>query len=116
MASEEGEQLLQSSAEFSRRRFLRVAGGVAGGAMAVPLLAACAPTAPAVAPTRPAAAVPTTTGAAANAVYPRYTAFTGGPKADYPATGPMYDDGFNGYPANPFKALSEAPGTGSNVN
>ena len=116
MASEEGEQLLRSSAEFSRRRFLRVAGGVAGGAMAVPLLAACVPTAPTAAPTRPAAAVPTSAGAAANAVYPRYTPFTGGPKADYPAEGPMYEDGFNGYPANPFKAIAEVPGAGSNVN
>src|SRR5205814_7554550 len=116
MASEEGERLVRSSAEFSRRRFLRVAGGVAGGAMAVPLLAACVPAAPTAAPTRPAAAVPTTAGAAANAVYPRYTPFTGGPKADYPAAGPMYEDGLNGYPASPFKAIAEAPGAGSNVN
>jgi putative aldouronate transport system substrate-binding protein len=116
MASEEGERLLRRSAEFSRRRFLRVAGRVAGGAMAVPLLAACAPTGPGATPARPAAAVPTTTGAAANSVYPRYAAFTGGPKADYPAMGPMYDDGFNSYPASPFKAIAEAPGTGSNVN
>jgi putative aldouronate transport system substrate-binding protein len=103
----------RTSLELSRRRFLRVAGGVAGGAVAIPLLAACvpaAPTSPSAAPTRPAAAAKT------DAVYPSYIPFTNGPKPDYPAAGPMYDDGFSNFPANPFKAVAEAPGTGGTVN
>src|SRR5258708_7794168 len=103
--------------EFSRRQFLRVAGGIAGGALAVPLLAACTPAAPAGAPTRPAAGVGTSTAATGNAVYPNYAAFANGPKADFPATGPMYDDAFSGYPANPLKVMpAEPPGTGGTLN
>jgi putative aldouronate transport system substrate-binding protein len=117
MGSEE--RLVESGAsgEVSRRRFLRVAGGIAGGVLTIPLLAACAPSAPATAPTRPAAAVPTTTGAAASAIYPTYVPTASGPKADFPAAGPMYDDAFSSYPANPVKALpAEPPGTGGTVN
>jgi putative aldouronate transport system substrate-binding protein len=83
--------------------------------MAVPLLAACAQTTPTASPTRPAAAVPTSA-AAANAVYPGYKAYTTGPKPDYPAEGPLYDDGFNSYPANPAKVIPQAPGMGGDVN
>jgi putative aldouronate transport system substrate-binding protein len=102
--------------ELSRRRFLRVAGAFAGGAMAVPLLAACAPAAPTPGPARPAA-VATSSGATANAVFPTYLPVANGPRAEFPATGPMYDDAFNSYPANPVKALpAEPPGTGSTVS
>jgi putative aldouronate transport system substrate-binding protein len=83
--------------------------------MAVPLLAACAPSAPTASPTRTAAAVPVST-ATANAVYPTFAAFSGGPKPEYPAEGPQYSDGFDTYPANPIKAVAETPGTGSNVS
>jgi putative aldouronate transport system substrate-binding protein len=103
------------SFELSRRRFLRVVGGIAGGAVAVPLLAACAPSAPIAAPTRPAA-VPTS-GASTNAPYPSYTPTANGPKAEFPGGGPAYDDAFSSYPANPVKALpAEPPGTGGTVN
>src|SRR6478672_1630028 len=82
--------------DLSRRRFLRLAGGVAGGALTISLAAACAPTSPGASPTRPAGAAPTGTSApAANAGYPSYLASTGGPKPDFPAPGPGYDDGFN---------------------
>ena len=125
--------------DFSRRRFLRLAGGIAGGAMAVPLLAACGPTtpggagpvtaptpppaAPAAAPTAAATAVPakpaagpTPAAGATNSVYPSYLPVTNGPKPDYPAAGPQYDDAFNSYPLNPVKAIADPPGTGGNVN
>jgi len=96
---------------------LRVAGGIAGGAVAVPFLAACAPSLPAAAPTRPAATAGTSSAASANAVYPSYVPFATGPKADFPASGPMYDDAFSTFPANPVKAMAaEPPGTGGTVN
>jgi putative aldouronate transport system substrate-binding protein len=103
--------------DVSRRRFLHIVGGAAGGALAVPLLSACVPPAPTASPTRPAAAVPTSTGAAAaNAVYPSYKPFADGPKPDYPSAGPMYDDAFSGYPLTPARVLNDPPGTGSTVN
>ena len=104
------------ASDVSRRRFLRLAGAVAGGAMAAPLLAACAPTAPTASPTRPAAAVPAPTGTAANGVYPSYLPAANAPRADYPASGPMYDDAFSSYPTNVVKAIADAPGTGGDVS
>ncbi len=48
---------------------------------------------------------------------PTYVAATGGPKADYPAPGPLYQDAFLNYPANPYKAMPpEAPGAGGTVD
>jgi putative aldouronate transport system substrate-binding protein len=108
---------LKADGELSRRRFLQLAGGIAGGAAAMPLLAACAPGSTlGGAAGRAATVVPTTGAAAGNAVYPKYIPFTGGPKPDYPAAGPEYDDGFSTYPANPAKVITEPPGTGGNVN
>src|SRR5216684_1462923 len=107
----------EDHSELSRRRFLRVAGGIAGGAVAVPFLAACAPSLPAAAPTRPAATAGTSSAASGSAVYPGYAPFVTGPKADFPASGPIYDDAFSTYPANPVKAMAaEPPGTGGTVN
>jgi putative aldouronate transport system substrate-binding protein len=99
--------------DVSRRRFLRVASGLAGGVLAVPLLEACAPDAPTAAPTRPAVA---TNASAATAVFPAYMPMTNGLKAEFLASGPLYDDAFSSYPANPVKALpTEPPGTGGTV-
>ena len=100
------------NAVTSRRGFLRV---VAGGA-ALPLLAACgqaAPTAPSSnAATAAAPAAATKPGSA----YPTFMASTGGPKPDFPASGPQYEDGFSTYPKNPVKALPPTPpGLGSKV-
>ncbi|HEV7665546.1 MAG TPA: extracellular solute-binding protein [Chloroflexota bacterium] len=114
-SSDDGQAVLRADGDVSRRRFLRIAGGVAGGTLAMPLLAACVPPAPAVAPTRPAAALPTSMGAA-NAVYPSYKPYTSGPKPDYPAASSMYDDAFSSYPANPARAFPDAPGSGSTIN
>jgi putative aldouronate transport system substrate-binding protein len=72
--------------------------------------AAAKPTqAPAVAP--PAPAAPRT-----NPLLPSYIPTSGGPKPDFPSKGPLYQDGFVNYPANPSKALpAEPPGLGGNV-
>src|SRR3982074_49294 len=74
----------QDNTEFSRRRFLRVAGAIAGGAVAVPYLAACAPSVPAAAPTRPAATVGTSSAGSANAIYPSYVPVATRPQGDFP--------------------------------
>jgi putative aldouronate transport system substrate-binding protein len=104
---------VSSYAEPSRRRFLRSA---AGAALGVSLLAACAPQPLTPSATRPAA-VAATGGATGNSVFPSYLPATSGPKPDFPASGPMYDDGFNGYPANPVKALpGDPPGAGGPVS
>src|ERR1051326_2173767 len=98
-----------SGVELSRRRLLQIG----GGAFAVSLASACAPTAPSASPTRPAAAQ-TPTGA--RGVLPTYVPSTSGPKPDVPASGPGYDDGFNKFPTNPVKAMpGDPPGTGSTV-
>ena len=101
--------------EVNRRQFLRVAAGVAGGALSVALASACAPAAPNASPTRPAA--PTGSAANAKSVYPSFIPAANGPKPDFPASGPGYDDGFDKFPTNPVKALlADPPGTGSTVN
>jgi putative aldouronate transport system substrate-binding protein len=48
--------------------------------------------------------------------FPTFIPFTGGPKPDYHSDDARYDDGFDNYPANPFRAVNEKPGAGSNVN
>jgi putative aldouronate transport system substrate-binding protein len=100
-----------SGFELRRRRLLQLG----GGAFAVSLAAACAPTAPTASPTRPAGAQPAA-GSSANAVFPTYVPTTSGPKPDLPASGQGYDDGFNKFPTNPAKALpADPPGTGSTI-
>ncbi|HEY1297041.1 MAG TPA: hypothetical protein VGJ60_28525 [Chloroflexota bacterium] len=81
-----------------------------------------APTlAPAAVPPPVATAVPQPTAApkpaaAAAGPYPNYMPFTGGPKPDYHDSNPIYSDGFDNYPANPFKANDSAPGSGGVLN
>jgi putative aldouronate transport system substrate-binding protein len=87
--------------------------GLAAGGVALPLLAACSSAAPA-APTAPAAGA--ATASSPTDAYPNFIANTTGPKPDFPAAGPQYEDGFINYPTNPVKALPEAaPGAGSKV-
>jgi len=95
---------------LSRRRLIITA---AGGA-ALPLLAACS----AVVPAAPTAAPSGSTGAVAKpaSALPSFIANTTGPKPDFPAAGPQYQDGFINYPKNPTKALPPTPpGAGSKV-
>ena len=49
-------------------------------------------------------------------LFPTYQAVANGPKADFPASGPMYDDAFNSYPPNPSRRCPATAGTGGNVN
>jgi putative aldouronate transport system substrate-binding protein len=121
----------------SRRAFLRLAGG--GVVLSSALLAACG--APAAAPTPAPAAPPKAPGAppaatlsgapagapaatpggarsvrATNPLFPTFIPTQDGPKPDFPALGPLYEDGFINYPAAPSKALpAEPPGTGGRV-
>ncbi|HEY1295565.1 MAG TPA: extracellular solute-binding protein [Chloroflexota bacterium] len=95
---------------FSRRRLIITA---AGGA-ALPLLAACSAVVPA-APTAPPSGSAGATTKPASAL-PSFIANTTGPKPDFPAAGPQYQDGFINYPKNPAKALpSTPPGAGGKV-
>jgi putative aldouronate transport system substrate-binding protein len=101
--------------EVSRRRFLRLTGGLAGVVLTVSVGSACAQLAPPAAPGRPAASGATAS-SAASAIYPTYVPVTSGPKPDVPASGPGYDDGFNAFPANPVKAMpGDPPGAGGTV-
>jgi len=140
----DGSQRGSPERPVSRRRFLRVsAAGALVGAAGLPLLLnACAPAQAPVAPAgaqptaapsggaaagpTPAAAQPTTAakpaaaGQAASKAgggpYPTFIPFSGGPKPDYHSDDPRFDDGFDNYPPNPFKAVNETPGTGKDVN
>lgn len=125
----------------SRRRFLHL--GSIG--FATTLLAACAPvptppsttsTAAPLAPTAPQRSVPTAasaptvstasaatgapttqlpTGANASAL-PSYIPLANKPKADYPANGELYQDGYIDYPAHPPRSTpAEPPGRGGSV-
>ncbi len=90
----------------TRRDILKIAGGAA----ALTLAAACTPKLPTTAPSS------TSTAAGPNALYPTSIPISNGPKPDFPAGGPGYDDGFNKFPINPAKAMSgDPPGTGSTV-
>jgi putative aldouronate transport system substrate-binding protein len=48
--------------------------------------------------------------------YPTFIPLANGPKPDYHTDDPRYDDGYDNYPANPIKAVSDPPGTGGTVN
>ena len=106
----------------SRRRFLQTTTvGAIAGAAGLPLFlnVACTPAAPAgsgaSSGAKPAGGAPAASKAATGA-YPTFIPFTGGPKPDYHVDDPRFDDGFDNYPASPFKAVQEKPGAGSNVN
>ena len=86
-----------------------------------PTSAAVAPVAqPTLAPTPQAQVQPTAApkpaAAAGKGPYPTYIPFTGGPKPDYHDPQPIFADGFENYPADPFKANKDAPGTGSTIS
>jgi putative aldouronate transport system substrate-binding protein len=97
---------------YSRRGFLRIA---AAGAIAAPLLGACAPAPQQAAP--PAGSAASASGGdASKGPFPTYIPFTGGPKPDYHDPNPLYSDAFDNYPASPFQANQSPPGSGGVVN
>src|SRR5690242_12327904 len=94
---------------LTRRTFVRYS--LAGGAF---LAAACSPSAS-------SGGSQTTTGGGSSAAtradpFPTYAPVSNGPKPDFHADDPRFDDGFNNYPANPIKAVTEKPGAGSTIN
>jgi putative aldouronate transport system substrate-binding protein len=102
----------------SRRRFIRVLAGTAVAGAALPLLAGCGQTAPSASSgnVAPGAATAAVGAAKPGSAYPTFMPSTGGPKPDFPAAGPQYQDGFSTYPKNPVKALPPTPpGLGSKV-
>jgi putative aldouronate transport system substrate-binding protein len=123
-----------ASFSTTRRGFIRFA--AAAGTAGVPfILSACAPSSPSAAGSgaAPASATarassasgastpPAATNAGASAKpsggpYPTYIPVANAPKPDYANDDPRYDPGFDNYPANPFKAIQSAPGSGGLVN
>jgi len=93
--------------QWSRREFIRVAGA---SALAPVFLQACGGA------TSGAPASSTVALGANKQALPSYLPATNGPKPDYPAAGPLYEDAFDRYPANPPKLLSTAPGAGGRVD
>src|SRR5258707_4734208 len=115
--SESRDVAMPDGLEVTGRRFLRLAAGLAGGALMVSLASACASGAPTAGPPRPAAGATTSGSSTANAVYPTYVPGSTGPKPDSPARGPGYDAGFDKFPTNPAKAMpGDPPGAGGTVN
>jgi putative aldouronate transport system substrate-binding protein len=117
---------------LSRRGFVRLASGSALLGVALPLLSACggiaapsssssaAATSPAASNPSGASSAPTVsagaaTGQSATGPYPSFVPNPSKPKPDFPARGPLYDDGYINYPANPTTSTTDAPGAGSNV-
>ncbi|MBV9579179.1 MAG: hypothetical protein JO057_11385 [Chloroflexi bacterium] len=109
----------------SRRRLIRASvGGVLLGAAALPLLEACSPGAPAPAASgttgsgaAPAGTPATGTAASASGPLPSFIPFSQpGLKPDYHYDDPRYDDDYDNYPPQRFKAVSETPGAGGTVN
>src|SRR5229473_1538946 len=110
----------RSSVALSRRAFVRLAGG---GLLvsAVALLEACAPTAPAAAAAtaaKPSQAglVPGQIGVSKSVTLPTRIPIPGA-KPDLPGSADgLIDPGYVNYPAAPFKAVAEKPGSGGDVN
>jgi putative aldouronate transport system substrate-binding protein len=88
----------------SRRTFVRSSLGAAPL-----LLAACTPAAPT--PKTPTQA----TGATSGTAFPTYQPAANRPAPDFPSAGPLYEDGYNNYPANPVRSVSQTPGSGGSV-
>jgi len=107
---------VENKQTVSRRGFLA---GALAGAVALPLLNACAP-AQQPAPAAPSGGAPAGGGApaagGAKNLFPLYIPFTGGPKPDYHEDNPLYADGFDNFPASPFKANTTPPGAGGTLN
>jgi len=98
----------------SRRSLLRASIGAAVlGVGALPLLEACAPAAP-------AAPSPSTPGQPTSTTHGPLLTFMPfaqpGLKPDYHVDDTRYDDGYDNYPQQRFKAVADAPGSGGTLN
>ena len=123
-------------ATLTRRGFIRIATSSAVAATAL-AFEACGPRLPSTLSPAPPTSVPTAgqsgapiaptaplaptapnppNAASRGGPFPTYISTQGGPKPDFPSIGPLYEDGFRNFPANPVKAWTkDPPGTGSNV-
>lgn len=102
------------TSDVSRRGFLRVAGGIALGAVSVPLLQACAPSSP----SAPAGSA-TKNGAASGGKVklPTYVALPNLPAPDMPGTPDgLLAPGYVRYPGNLIQSVAQPPGKGGEVN
>src|SRR5437868_7633069 len=111
----------------SRRSFIRLSIGTAVpmllSACAAPQTPASPTTAPLPKPTNPpaplATAAPTSVpkpAVTSKDPYPSYIPFGAGPKPDYHDTNVLFADGFDTYPANPFKANQSPTGADGVIN
>ncbi len=111
-----------SSPSMHRRsavRLLAASVGMTLSACALPVSTGVPPTATPPATLGATAGVggqQTGSGAATADILPAYIQQTGGPRPDYPSTGPLYEDGFESYPRNPSATWKNGPpGLGSTV-
>ena len=102
---------------ISRRTFMRgAAGGALAGASLPLLLAACGGAASSASSGTTASVGSSSSTKVAN-LYPTYAPVQGGPKPDFPSSGPEYEDGFSFYPKNATKLWTkDPPGSGGVVN
>ena len=97
---------------LSRRGFIKIS---AGGALL--LSAACAPGEPSTPRPTAAAGAPAAGGnTGGKTPFPTYVPVSTTFKPEYHVDDSKYDDGFDNYPANPFKAVTEKPGAGGTIN
>ncbi|MBV8085714.1 MAG: twin-arginine translocation signal domain-containing protein, partial [Chloroflexi bacterium] len=123
----------------NRREFLKLTAGAAsvavlsacGGSIAAPpssnpaaaaSAAKPAPSAPtsvaasaAASSARPAASAVTSGAAKGSGALPAFMANSTGPKPDFPAAGPLYEDGFATYPKNAVRSVTAPPGSGGKM-
>jgi putative aldouronate transport system substrate-binding protein len=100
-----------TTAGMTRRHLMARIGSSALLGVAVPLLGACSVA-------LPGAGKPATPAPAGNpqSALPTYVPSTTGPKPDFPASGPFYQDGYAYFPKSPSPAMPPTPpGTGSKV-
>ena len=97
--------------QLDRRTVVRLMGMAACGIG--PLLAeACRTDAPA---PSPSPAAPTSSGSGPVSGFPTYQAAANRPTPDFVSDGPLYEDGYNKYPANSMPSVSDVPGRGGSV-
>ncbi len=100
------------SPRLRRRTFVRLMAVAASGAGPL-LLMACGTAAPPAAPTTNA--IPPPPRAAATDAYPTYQAIANRPPPDFASAGPLYEDGYNNYPANAVVSVAQTPASGGSV-
>src|SRR5215470_558753 len=106
-----------SSTDVSRRAFLRAAGGVALGAAAVPILAACGVGAPASSPGTASGSRSAAAPSGGKVKLPTYVALPNLPSPDLPgSTDGLLAPGYQKYPTNLIRSVSQPPGKGGEVN